>query len=72
MRDPARIDRLLNKLRVAWQASPDQRLTQLLSNLVRGEWPARHGVSFNTEDDVVEAELDIHLANGCNWSGADQ
>lgn len=29
MRDPARIDRMIEKLRVLWHSSPDQRLGQL-------------------------------------------
>lgn len=35
MRDPARIDDLIEKLWDAWRANPDLRLGQLLVNLIR-------------------------------------
>ena len=35
MRDPRRIDRLLEKLRIIWDAHRDQRLGQLVNNLHR-------------------------------------
>lgn len=45
MRDPARIDRIIELLRKRWHASPDQRLGQLIANL-------HHGLeSFAVEDD---------------------
>lgn len=35
-RDPARIEPILDELRKAWQNQPDQRLGQLLKNVLRG------------------------------------
>jgi len=45
MRDPARIDRIVELLRQHWHASPDQRLGQLIANLHSGL------VSHAVEDD---------------------
>lgn len=55
MRDPDRIDRILELLRAAWKRNPDQRLGQLVLNACRGEprWPD----VFNVEDDKLEAGL---------------
>lgn len=50
MRDPARIDRIVDKLRRVWYANPDQRLGQLLHNLL-GPRP------WVPEDDVAEEIL---------------
>lgn len=49
MRDPARIPRMLDALRRAWERSPDLRLGQLVSNAARhhGAWPD----VFSVEDD---------------------
>lgn len=35
MRDPARIDRMIESLREVWHASPDMRLGQLLVDVIR-------------------------------------
>ena len=35
MRDPKRIDEVLEVLRQSWHANPDQRLTQLIMNATR-------------------------------------
>lgn len=59
MRDPARIDRILAKLRAYWKAYPDLRLAQIVVNAT-----GKHGTSadiFHTEDDVVEKQLDDTL-----------
>ena len=53
MRDPARIDRILRKLRVIWKASPDIRLGQLLFHLIR-----RCAVLQIVEDSVIENLID--------------
>lgn len=54
MRDPERINRILNKIRTAWSVRPDMRLGQLLINLT--------GIDqtdlFQLEDDELEANLD--------------
>lgn len=51
-RSPFRIKRLLGLLRVYWEANPDLRLGQLVSNL------AGVGVDiFNVEDDILETAL---------------
>ena len=53
MRDPARIDRMLEKLRVLWTAHPDQRLGQLVVNLGPPNQP-----TFYVEDDAMENRMD--------------
>lgn len=58
MRDPARIDRIIGKLRKAWHASPDQRLTQLIWNAVAFATEERIDDVFYVEDDVTEKGLD--------------
>lgn len=55
MRDPARIDRILDRLRTAWTASPDMRLGQLLVVLLRPTEPCPQ--VFYAEDSVLEARL---------------
>ncbi|WP_217924678.1 hypothetical protein [Miltoncostaea oceani] len=65
MRDPERMERILGKLAVAWDAVPDMRLGQLLVNL--GATPAPTPL-FEVEDDDLEALIDRHLATGL-WSG---
>lgn len=56
MRDPQRIDRILGMLREAWYANPDQRLGQLVFNIVNEE-PGRIHDIFYVEDDDLEATL---------------
>lgn len=52
MRDPARIDRVIELLRAAWHASPDLRLGQLISNLT-------------ANDRSIESDSDIHNEIWC-------
>jgi hypothetical protein len=57
MRDPKRIPRILEKLRVAWETVPDQRLFQALYNIVGlGSVDA-----FHVEDEGVERALNAWL-----------
>ncbi len=59
MRDPARIDRVIEALREAWGKYPDQRLGQLLNNLTcAGE------EIFHVEDDLYENRLRQLSAQG--------
>jgi uncharacterized protein YihD (DUF1040 family) len=51
MRDPERIEVMLNALREAWCASPDLRLGQLIVNAVRPSEPCPQ--VFYIEDDVM-------------------
>jgi hypothetical protein len=51
MRDPARIDPILEEIRRIWTANPDLRLTQLLVNAVRPSEPCSQVYSF--EDDKL-------------------
>lgn len=53
---PARIDRILRKLRRLWLAHPDLRLTQLAWMCAKDASPCPS--FYYTEDDVVEAEMD--------------
>jgi hypothetical protein len=59
VRDPARIDRILRKLRVIWKAFPDERLGQIVFNLQYGR-----GLLQMVEDDVIERRLDEAIERG--------
>ena len=56
MRDPARIDRMVEKLRRLWHSTPDQRLGQLIVNVTATVNP------WVPEDDDTERCLDAWLA----------
>ncbi|MBN9521215.1 DUF1040 family protein [bacterium] len=60
MRDPARIERMVELLRRYWVANPDLRLAQIVVNLVRSGVPAPH--IFYAEDDRLEAALRAEVA----------
>ncbi len=51
MRDPARIDDILEALRAAWVESPDLRLGQLVVNAIRPTRPCPD--VFYAEDDAL-------------------
>jgi hypothetical protein len=51
MRDPQRIDRILELLREVWKIYPDYRLGQLISNLLG---PGPHDVFFLEDDEMEE------------------
>jgi uncharacterized protein YihD (DUF1040 family) len=52
MRDPQRIDRILNLIAVIWRRDPDLRLGQLLYNFAGFK-----DADYNTEDDLTEKKL---------------
>jgi uncharacterized protein YihD (DUF1040 family) len=54
MRDPARIDRVIELLREVWERYPDQRFGQLISNLLR---ESGSDALWITEDDEWELWL---------------
>lgn len=55
MRDPSRINRMVNALRSAWKAAPDLRLGQLVVNMAN---QAKPGVDpFYVEDGPMEQAL---------------
>jgi hypothetical protein len=56
MRDAARIDRIVEKLREVWKANPDLRLGQLLVNVIRPSQPCPQ--VFYPEDTVIENGLE--------------
>ncbi len=56
MRDPDRIERILNLLKKVWKNEPDQRLCQLLSNAC---YPKQD--LFYVEDDDLEKRLEERL-----------
>lgn len=61
MRNPDRIDKILNQIKTFWKAHPDLRLAQLISN-ANHTHRARQGLSlnndvFNLEDDDLSAIL---------------
>ena len=51
MRDPQRIEQILEALRGIWQVDPDLRLGQLVVNAIRPSQPCP--AIFNAEDDVL-------------------
>lgn len=57
MRDPKRIDKIINKLRDLWKTYPDLRLGQLIVNLTPNDRS-----TFYLEDSVLLEEIeDYHL-----------
>lgn len=58
MRDPKRINRMIEQLAFAWHAIPDMRLGQLLLNVTRAETTS--GL-WNLEDDRTEQLLNDFL-----------
>lgn len=59
MRDPARIDEILELLREVWTRSPDLRLGQLIVNAVRPQEPCLP--VFSIEDTVLARRLERML-----------
>lgn len=55
VRDPERIDRILEVLRAYWVANPDLRLAQIIVNAANPRTPAPE--VFYVEDEVIEAKL---------------
>ena len=53
MRDPERIDVVLDALRVFWKSMPDQRFAQLMYNVLVGG-----DVNYNMEDEEFVKELE--------------
>lgn len=69
MRDPIRIQRILNKLAAAWQAMPDLRLGQLVSHATNPCLKEYDGL-WLMEDDEFERKLDEWLVErGITVSG---
>jgi len=55
VRDPKRIDRMLEKLAVLWKQAPDLRLGQLICNVSA---PSRAD-PFYVEDDWLERSIEL-------------
>lgn len=68
MRDPARIDRMIDKLTEVWKSHPDWRLSQLVHNVA--SYDGRQDI-FYVEDDITEARLNEILDRDpyCNHPG---
>lgn len=58
MRDPNRIDRILEKLCAIWKTQPDMRLGQLLVNVLRPSQPCPQ--VFYAEDTFAEKQIDAY------------
>ena len=56
MRDPKRIDFIVEQLRAVWKEHPDWRLTQLVCNASQVEHP-HVGDPFYVEDDDIARAL---------------
>ncbi|MDD2295957.1 MAG: hypothetical protein PHW61_08530 [Eubacteriales bacterium] len=69
MRDPARIDAILSKIREIWMQDPDMRFGQLVYNLY-GEMPETRKMGmtgidmFYVEDDAFDLRLDEVIREG--------
>lgn len=64
MRDPNRIFRITALLAQAWAKVPDQRLGQLLENLLRFSDVYEDPDTWNTEDDKWEELLEHFIKTG--------
>jgi hypothetical protein len=60
MRDPERIDEILNLISQAWRSHPDMRLGQLVVNLL----DPKPNAIFYIEDDVLLERLHSLLSSG--------
>jgi hypothetical protein len=67
VRDPARIDQILDLLRDVWTRSPDLRLGQLIVNTVRSLEPCPE--VFSIEDSVLARRLERMLRQPPEPSG---
>ena len=59
MRDPERIDRMLEKIRTLWKRNPDLRLGQLIVNAANDG--GNTTIPYYAEDDTVERGVDEGL-----------
>lgn len=58
MRDPKRIDRIVDKLTTLWHANPDLRFGQLVANVLHYSDDSQ----FYLEDDKFETAVDLATA----------
>lgn len=61
MRNPQRIDRLLNVVKRLWQQQPDLRLCQLISNAVGMATQKAMPDYFYIEDEVLLKGLELYI-----------
>jgi hypothetical protein len=66
-RDPARIGRMVEKLRALWLSNPDMRLGQLAENL-GVSYKLNAASLYHIEDDDMERRLDA--VNQLGWESA--
>lgn len=65
MRDPARIPRILEALRVEWEKSPDLRPGQLIVNATpdeRATWDPKDVTLFYREDEALVEDVRAFMA----------
>jgi hypothetical protein len=53
-RNPARMDPIIEKLRVSWKANPHMRLGQLVCNRTARPYGLEHRHPFYVEDNVLQ------------------
>lgn len=63
MRDPERIDEVLNLIKSIWVSYPDLRLMQLITNVLPKEGPWHDGDYFYMEDEELANHLKYYLEN---------
>lgn len=63
MRDKNRISRILEKLEAVWSLYPDERLMQLLLNILNILYDDEVAFLFYVEDDEIEQLIDEVLLN---------
>lgn len=54
MRDPERIDKILNHIKSIWKKNPDLRLMQLLINCLD---PKEESIAYYIEDEEIQKRL---------------
>lgn len=62
MRDPKRIDEVLNLIKSIWVSYPDLRLMQLMTSVLPKEGPWHDGDYFYMEDEELVEHLKYFLS----------
>ncbi len=66
MRDPARIEKIIDKLHFLWSKSPDMRFLQMIENLFGCH---RINCLYYREDYLLEEKLDLVIEKGWDSIG---
>lgn len=69
MRSEQDIDRMIEKLRLAWHNFPEQRLCQLVWNIANNSGQMKSRDCFHVSDDSFEIELNRWFGKSANSKG---